>query len=259
MTPSNKRFLIIGLALILVTALASPASAGQHFRMENTTDAYQMAGQTMPAKTDTTDYWIADGNVRVDMGDSATFVYVGSTKTLYGLNHTDKSYFEFAEGGFSKLLEREMGANSGPMMDQMMQMFHVKATVTPTEETKKIGDWNCTKYVSEVELMGTVVPTIMWATTDIDVDPALYGIATNAMKAILPGFDEMMTEFQKVKGIAVETSSDANFNGIQISTHGRLVDFSEADAPKDAFVIPEGYNKTEMQMPGMGGGMGGGR
>ncbi|HOP06684.1 MAG TPA: DUF4412 domain-containing protein [candidate division Zixibacteria bacterium] len=253
MTPSQKRYFTFSLALILLMAMASIANAAaQHLLMENHVDAYQVAGQTIPDKTDTTEYWLENGNARVNMGDSASFIYHSETKTMYGLNHVDKSYFEFSVGDFESLLEREMGADAGPMMEQMKAMFQVKATVTPTEETKKIDDWNCTKYLSKVELMGTVVPTEIWTTTDINMDANIYSIASNAMKAILPGFDGMMAELEKIKGVTVESSSETNFNGIVMKTHSKLIKYEEASAPTGAYTVPEGYKKTDMQMPGGG-------
>ena len=89
----------------------------------------------------------------------------------------------------------------------MMEMMRMTVTVTPTEETQKIGDWNCTKYNVKMTMgMGGASDIEMWATEDAKIDYSAFMELTNSFKGMMPGYEQMMEEMKKVKGIPIKTS-----------------------------------------------------
>jgi len=251
-TYANK-FIRTSMFVFLITlCLCLPAMAGQHLAYEVTKNAYQRGGETVPASVDTMHHWLDGKNARTDGDKNTTYLYHGETGLIYTINHDSRTYNEIEQGAFKKLLEKHMGPDAGEAAERMMSMFQIKSSVTPTEETKKIGNYDCTKYVFELTIASPVKHTI-WATKDLAVDMELYSIANNAMQALLPGFDGMITELNKIGGVPVESSFEANFQGILTSGSSRLLNYEEVDLGKDKFAIPEGYAKEEIQLPGMGG------
>lgn len=242
-------------ALLVVMLLVLPLIANADYKLVQAVyvDSYSMQGQTVPAKADTNVTWLAPGQARVNQGDTASFVILAKNNVMYMLDHKDKKYTEVPVGAFSAMIEAQGSKDSTAMAQakSMLDMMRVKAKVTPTEETQKIGDWNCLKYELAIEIAMTTSTTEAWVTNDIDLDYDLYNWATQTMKAFLPGFDEVMTEMKKMKGVQVKSVTTASFMGVDMKTTTELLSAEEMTAPAGSFSIPDGYEKTDLKMPGM--------
>ncbi|MFH1686647.1 MAG: DUF4412 domain-containing protein [bacterium] len=248
MTLKTSVFVVM---LLLVLPLA--ASADYKLVQAVHVDGYSMQGQTVPAKDDTTVTWLAPGQARVNQGDTASFVIVAEKNLMYMLDHKDKKYTEVPVGAFASMIEAQGDKDSTTMAQakSMLDMMRVKAKVTPTEEAQKIGDWDCKKYELAIEIAMTTSTTEAWVTKDIDLDYELYSWATQTMKAFLPGFDEALAEMKKMEGVQVKSITTASFMGVDMKTTTELISVEQASAPAGSFGIPEGYAKTDLQMPGM--------
>ncbi len=90
---------------------------------------------------------------------------VGGDMTF--LNNAEKEYYQINAKGL-------MEGMSQPGMEQMRTMMEqTKVTVEPTDETKKINDWNCRKY--KVTKTGMIeVEQEIWATEDVALDLKRY-------------------------------------------------------------------------------------
>ena len=90
----------------------------------------------------------------------------------------------------------------------------------------------------------------IWATEDIDIDYNLYYLVSNAMMASFPGFEDLVSEFNKIKGIAVLTNGEIEMMGAKSTSANSLLEYKKSDPPAGIYEIPKGYK--EITIPGMG-------
>lgn len=237
---------------LLIVAFAVSASADSYFKQLTYTGAMEMMGNTTPERYDTTETWLSkDRAYAILPGDYAFLIKIDEGIGI-SINHNDSSYAEIPLD-FDKLLSEatdnsKEAEEAKKMAEQMMGQMEI--TVTPTEETKKIKDWNTKKYILEIKMgmMGT--KSDIWATQDIDIDYNLYYLATNVMMASMPGFEDLVSEYNKIKGIAVLGEGEINMMGSKTTSSNELLEYKEAAAPAGIYEIPSGYKK--ITVPGMG-------
>jgi hypothetical protein len=120
----------------------------------------------------------------------------------------------------------------------------MEAKITETAETKRIKNWNCRKYLIEVSMPIGKSRSEAWATEEIRIDPQLYWTASNARIASQQGFEKIIEEMKKVKGMIVYQETNAEAMGSTVRTVEEVVEVSEKAAPAGSFDIPKGYKKT---------------
>jgi len=158
---------------------------------------------------------------------------------LYILQHAQKSYMEVPLSFTA--------AAQAPAAD-----LGIKVTVTPTAEKKKIGTWECKRYLMKMEMggMGFATESEIWATEEIKIDPALYAKFSSAMMAANPmlasSLQSMLEEMKKIKGVQVRSATSVQMMGQTIKSTSELIEFREGKAPEGIFELPEGYNKKSM-------------
>ncbi len=239
-----------------VILLAGAVSAGAeiYIKQNRHTDAYTVMGQSQLEKDEITVTWLAKDKARTDMGEENSIIILPEKKAMIMLNHKDKTYMELPFG-----MDNMMGAMMGGEQDEetkkamemakkMAQGFmkSIEAKVTETEETKKIKDWNCRKYVIEVSMpMAGKSTSEAWATEEIKIDPRLYWMTANAMMASQQGFETLLQEMQKVKGVIVYQETKSEVMGSEVRMVEEVVEIAEKAAPAGAYEIPAGYKKTQ--------------
>ncbi len=245
----------VGLSVIATLLLSAAAHADLYMKQAKHTDAFTVMGQTQPEKNETVVYWFGKDRVRIDIGDSQSTIVVLDKKVGYLLDHGSKSYSEFpidmqkalgaaaAAGGKESAKAKETQQKT---TESILQGIDVK--VTNTGETKKIKDWDCRKYLVDVTMPMGASQSELWATESIKIDPAVYWAATNAMMAGQPGFEKILEEMKKVKGIAVQNVTTAKVMDTEVKSTEELVEIAEKSAPAGAFDLPKDYKKTEGMM-----------
>ena len=134
--------------------------------------------------------------------------------------------------------------NIRQQMQGMASMMSVSATVTPTEETKEIKGYKCTRNNIEFKMGMMGVTTVNWVTADIDIDSEAYNKVAYATMALMPGGEGVIKELSKLKGVLIRSTGSINMMGSQVNVSTELVDISEGDAPEGAYEIPKGYKKV---------------
>lgn len=239
----NKAIRLVGIAgLIAGTIWATEASADVRIRQLFQTDAFEIMGQVMPATNDTNTIWLSGNNARLNTGDTASMILLGDDGRLLQLDHINKQYSEIVLG--------DTGQSVDPEMRQMLAMMKTEVEVTPTEETLKIGEWNCRKFIIEKQIGMMNATTEAWATTDIEVNTESIHRILNSLMAYMPNYKEAMKQFSKIEGVIVRETTTAEVMGQKMLSSSELVDVHKEDAPKDAFIIPEDYQKVPIQVPG---------
>ncbi len=246
---------IVLLTLILFASLATPVFADVMIRQLNSTDAFEMMGQQVPAKSDTSVVWIGDGVARFDVADTATMIFNASENTIALINHTSKSYsmVPLGQGGemdISKMMDtegmsEEEIAEAKAAMQGMMGAMQLKMTVTPTEESKKIKDWNCKKYTVVTDMGMVKAASESWVTNEIKLNYDLFFNVTRAFMAMMPGFEDAMKEFKKMEGMPVWSETNVDMMGAKVHSTTELLEYKEASAPAGTYKIPEGYKESK--------------
>jgi hypothetical protein len=226
--PVTKRVLLKGamnvkqslkLALLLVPMLATWAFAGIYYEQELKT-----ATQTMK-----TVCYISGPKMRVEMqgpmGNAVSIQRYDQGK-MYQLYPNNKMYMEMPV------------PKPGPEVEAQLQV-----TTTKTDETKKVGDYNCTRYDVTVKGAPNMPPegitTQYWTTTDVDVadDWTKFSDAQARSQST-----KQAAEMAKVKGfpIQVEMTSPAGKMTMTVTT------VKKQDVPDSMFEVPADYQKMAM-------------
>lgn len=237
--------------IIVSFGIGSSALADSYFKQAIHVGAFEMMGQTSPEKNDTSIVWLTEDKACSQTGNEASVIFDAKKGLMYMVDHEKKQYSVIPMDLFSK--GNKEGESKNDEMTKMMQAMvgNMEITVTPTDETNKIGDWNATKYNVDIKIAMMPSKQEVWATEDIKIDHTLFNAVSNGMMAQMPGFEKIVNEMKKVKGIPVKTITSTSAMGGEIVTSMNLIEYAEKDAPDGVFDIPEGYKKVEGGM-GMG-------
>jgi hypothetical protein len=247
---SKKRPLSV-LAVLVVFCFAlgvASARADVCMKQKTHTGSFTMRGQTQPEKDETTVIWLGENKVRTDSDSGRSVIFLADKGLLYVIDNNKKTYMEMPLDLNKSMNEAlagqgEQGQRIAGMMRGMMGGMTVK--VTDTGETKKIGSWNCRKYLVDMKMSMGGTSSEAWATEDIKIDSKLYFTAFNAMMANMPGFQDMIKEMQKVKGVIAYQESTAKMMGSEVKSTMELLECADKSAPDGAYEIPAGYTKVK--------------
>ncbi|MCK5124629.1 MAG: DUF4412 domain-containing protein [candidate division Zixibacteria bacterium] len=246
--------------LVIIAALfiSAPVLADDFLLQVMHTDAYEVMGQKQPAIDDTTIIWLTDGKACTQNPDNSSVIYNAEENSIYMLNNEKKEYSVIQLGQAAGDAKGESGDESQAAMMKRAQamMGKPKITVTLSEETKKIGDWQTKKYDVNLAMAMMASKQQMWVTEDIKIDNSALHAVSGGMMAQMPGFADIIEQMKQIKGVPVLTVTSASVMGQKIITTTELIEYSEKDAPDGIYDVPNGYKKVEMNM-GRGMGMGG--
>ncbi|MEW6413169.1 MAG: hypothetical protein AB1483_11985 [Candidatus Zixiibacteriota bacterium] len=238
---------------IVVFTAAAPVVADQYIKQVTITDPVSIMGQNQPGRSDTTVVWIGDTRSSMQSPGKQWVIYDATDNMLYFVDHNKKAYSEMS-ADIGKAMEEMMPSEEGEGADEEAEMMKgmaqammasMEVTVTPTDETKKIKDWDAKKYVVVMKMpMGTTT-TDVWATDDIDLDFEMFQNAANGAMALMPGFEKMRQEMLKIHGVTVESVTEANMMGAVIRSTLEVLEWEQKDAPAGTYDIPADYEKVD--------------
>ncbi|WP_415405761.1 hypothetical protein ACLHDG_08325 [Sulfurovum sp. CS9] len=245
----EKTFLKWGMVLIFFTLMFQNAYGDIYMKQKQHTDAVTMMGQTQPAKDVISESWITSDKV-VTMSEKQKVIIDMNKKIITMIDHEAKSIVDMPMD-FSKSMDKkgdmseEEKAGFQQLMGAMMQM---DVKVEETNERKKIGKWNCQKYLQTINMaMGTTNSEI-WATEDIKVDGDLYAKYSVGILAQIPGMGQNMSavtqELKKIKGVHVYSEQTITMMGQPMKSSIELIEFKEGKAPSNIFDLPAEYKKA---------------
>ncbi|MGC9325530.1 MAG: DUF4412 domain-containing protein [Desulfomonilia bacterium] len=254
----NSLMRMMILCAVCVGILPCLLHADMYLKYKNHTDAFEIMGQQQPAKDSVRETWVAKDSVRTDEAGQTTIMRLDK-KLVYFVDHTSKVYSESP-------LELEKMANQAidedddmdaeekeqakQFLQGMMSSMKLEISVKETGEKKKIGTWNCTKYLQTTTMAGTTSNSDVWATKDIKVDYELLNRMYAAGMMMMPGMRESMNdvieEMNKIKGVTVYTSSTSDVMKTKVKTTQELIEYADKKAPPGFFEPPKGYKKQSM-------------
>ena len=247
----EKTFFKWVMVLMFTTLMFQNAYGDIYMKQKQHIDAVTMMGQTQPAQDLISETWITADKM-VMMNEKQKVIMDMDKKIMTMVNHERKIIAEipmdFSKGmGKKEGMSVEEKAQFQQMMGKMMQM---DIKVEETNEKKKIGKWNCRKYLQTIEMaMGTTKSEI-WATEDIEVDENLYAEYSVGMLSKMPGMSQNMDaikqEMKKIKGVQVYTEQTTMMMGQPMKSSLELIEFREGKAPSSLFDLPAGYKREGM-------------
>lgn len=252
MSMKEKTFLKWSMALIFLILMFQNAYADIYMKQKQHTDAVTMMGQTQPAKDVISESWITADKI-VMMTEKQKVIMDMDKKTMTMVNHEQKVIANMPmdlSKSMGKMDRKEdMSPEAKAQFQQMMsQMMQIEVKVKETNERKKIGKWNCRKYLQTINMaMGTTNSEI-WTTEDIKVDEDLYIKYSVGILAQMPGMSQNMDaiaqELKKIKGVQVYSEQTITMMGQAMKSTIEMIEFKEGKAPSDIFELPAEYKKT---------------
>ncbi len=222
-----------------ILVLAAFVSADVYIKSKMHTDAFSIMGQSQPAKDETIEQWFGDdkfANLSTDM----SLIVDLSKNVMHLINHKDKTYVESQLPlDFMKLLPPEMAQ----MMGAMMKMT---VTVTPTGQTKTIGQWKCSGYDVSLQMMMMPMKMAVWASTDVPMDMQKFAnMYSNVLKAQLRLDDAAVQEMMKIKGYWISSETTGEMMGAKIRSTTEVIEITKKTPDPSVYSVPAGYKKTE--------------
>ncbi|HPG39930.1 MAG TPA: hypothetical protein PLP19_11305 [bacterium] len=247
---NRKPVFIWMVSLLFLVLCIQTAHSDIYMKQKQHTDAMQIMGQSQPAEDIISETWMT-ANKMVVINPKQKIIIDMVKKTITMANHESKTYntmpLDFSQAKTEN--NQDMAA-----MQQMMGQMKMKMTVTPTNERKKISQWNCRKYNQTLEMdmgaMKTATKAEIWASPDIKIDKNMYAKYTASTMAMMPGMSQnmeaMIKEAEKIDGVQVYSSQTVEMMGQTIKSNTELLEYKEGTAPANVFDIPKNYKKAEM-------------
>lgn len=249
----TKRASVFGLVFVVACVIVPLAlHADMYIKQKNHTDGFSMMGQIQPATDMIFETWMAKDKARMDMYEDKSIIIRLDKKVMYMLDHAEMKYAEFPYSETGDILSAaisgsdlsdEEQAEAQKMMKGFAQMMTPKVSVTETEETQKIKNWNCKKYIMTMSIMGTKTVSEAWATEDIKIDYELYTTLSMSMMPKTPGLEKMLEEMKKIKGLTLLSTGTMSMMGTDVKFSQELLEVSKKSAPAGTYEVPAGYKK----------------
>ncbi len=236
-----KKILVV--IFILLTGWVF-ANADVYIKIKTHTDSYYDAGVIMPAEDSIEEIWIGDGKI-VFISENPTKIYDLENNLVSIIFPKNKIYAQSPLPlDRSKLLTEQYYSE--------LQMFKIKGIVRETDETKKIGEWNCQKYELETWIMyegnrDVEKDISLWMTMEVPFDLDMYGKgAANERKLRdLRYDDDLLSEWNKIKGCQIVLEMTSYYRGVARRYYEEVVEISEKNPPEGIYSVPPGYTKKE--------------
>lgn len=238
------RLLVISLVLLM-----SAGFAGADIKVEQQhhQDGFTMMGQNQPESNEEHVTWISDKKLRMDQGSSSTIVDLEAEKMII-LDHNKKTYTAVdIPVDLSSLLPPGMG-------EQMMAMMQFDVTVTPSDETKKVGEWTAKRYDLKMTSAMMSMNSVIWASTETPIDSKKYYELYSKVMSLQPGMEDMMENMRKIDGFVVsqEAAMSMKFMGeTTVGSSDLVTAIAKVDAPAGTYAPPADYTQQDFDFMAM--------
>lgn len=242
METSNMRK-ILAVIFILLTGWTF-ANADVYIKIKTHTDSRYDLGEIIPAEDSIEEILIGERKI-VFISENPTKIYDLENNLVSIIFPKKKIYAQSPLPlDRSKLLTDQYYSQ--------LQMFKIKGIVRETDETKKIGKWNCKKYELETWIMyegNRVVEKYisLWMTTEVPFDLDMYGKAAANERKLrdLRYDDDLLSEWNKIKGCQIALEMTSYYRGVARRYYEEVVEISEKNPPEGIYSVPPGYTRKE--------------
>jgi len=228
---SHRRALVLLIAVLTLPGLV--AAADYKIVKNRHTDPFSVMGHKQPAKDVQMVIWMGGDKMRIESPEN-TVIVRADRKKMYIVDPAGTEYRVLdLPVNFSKLMPPGMAS-------QMMTMMAMTAKVTPTDETKKIGQWKVRRF--DVTLSSKVVQLkqTVWTTQDVPVDVSAYRRMLDDLLSLQPGMADAVKELAKIQGLPIlqETTSSMAMAKGEMHSREEVVSIEKVAAPAGAYDPP---------------------
>jgi len=251
-----KRYFLLGtMTMLAVIVSAVFCTAGYIVKESTTSEAVTPMGPQ--TNTDVSTIYIEKGKIKsFSETDSTTMIVRLDKQIMYDIDHSDKTYQEIPFAVLESM-SKNIGDASSPemqeamkgmspeqkaMMEKMMGEMFAPMNVERTSETKSLIGHKCQKYV--ISRSGKSIMEI-WAAEDLEVGRDF----TEYLKITSAGHSEMFAEFDKIKGMPLETTVSMEMGGVKTKSHNVVTEVNQSSIGDSEFEVPAGYKKVAFEPP----------
>jgi hypothetical protein len=231
-------------ALILISLVTFSLQADMFIKQKQHTDGYTIAGNTVEETNEVLNVWIGEKGLRSD-GEGQSILVRNDTKNVYIIDHTQKEYTIVPFSQFDAISD---AITTSGLPDFVTNMIKMTATVSPTSETKKIGNYNCKKYLQTIKNAAMSSETVLWVTKDIKVDVEIYKKYLSSMLTATPAMRQLLgdisKEIDKIDGVYVLSNTVTNTMGNEIKSSAEVLEAKEGTAPAGTYELPAKYKEV---------------
>ena len=202
------------------------------------TDAAEVAGRQQPSSERTIRYSFGDQRVRREE-EGTTILLRFDQQKMFIVDDSERSVTEIALPiDLPALVPEEMR----PTLELMLESMSMQATVTPRDETRKVGQWKTRRYDLEMSnASGMSMQVTMWVSQDLPVDQDLFDRSVEALMALVPGSQDWIDQLRSIRGIPVRRETVLEVMGSQIHTVETIESVTETEVPPGHYDPPTGY------------------
>jgi len=230
-----KRLLLTGLIVLVFSSALLAADI--YIKQKSHTDGFAMMGQETPANDEFYHMWLGGNKMAMQMSAMGLVVDMEKNVMLW-INHENKNYVEMA-------LPLDLDKYFPEQMRQMMK--NVKVSVTPSDEKKTIGEWECGSYDMTLSFMGMDMKQKMWTSTQVPFDWKDYAerLMPKMYEAMFQLGDESLQELMTIEGFLIRQETTMAMMGNEIKSWQEVVEIEKKPAPAGTYGVPDGYAKKD--------------
>ena len=243
MTHRKSKSVAALLVLTIVAAgAATTAGADTLLVVKRHANAGNIGMMKQPARDSESKVWLGDKRVRRDDGQATSIMRLDKNK-MYLIDNASKTYHVIDLPIDYRKLNPQGGQAA---MDQVSALSKMDVTVTPRDESKKIGTWDAKRYdVVMTNSMGMKIENTLWV-SDIGVDSAELTKMTAAVTSLQPGTLDWVKKMEAIPGYPVLQETTVTIPGGQLegghmSSTEQLVSIEKKDPPAGLYDPPAGY------------------
>lgn len=248
--------LVLVIVVILLASLFLSADVDLYVKRMEKTAAFEMMGEKKPETVEIKELWLGE-NSFVQHSKMVSIILDGEKEKIYFILHPEKCYYEFSTD-----IDREkLLAMLPPEVAKVISSIEIKdVKVNIGGPKKQVANWNCEGAEFEMTIM---VPALglmpkykikLWTTKDIPFDYKKYSKAAdeffmNYILGIVNIDEDSKRELEKmetVEGFQVAAEITITLFGSEINIEMQVLEVAEKQAPADAYSIPKGYTKKNL-------------
>jgi hypothetical protein len=215
--------------------------ADVYIKQNTHTDAFEVMGQSQPAKDVINHMWLAD-NKMASLSEDQSFIIDLEKNVVFWINGQKKSYIQMdLPLDISKYLPEQAAA--------MMTNMNISVDVQPTGATESISGKTCEKYdvtMTIIMMMTMEMKMKIWATEDVPFDWRKFQDKMIQMfSPTMPLGEDALNAFKQIKGWQMRSEMTMNMMGTDMKTLQEVLEITEKNAPAGTYTVPEGYTKQD--------------
>ena len=234
-----RKYAVVFIVFFLFTTVFIHADV--YIQQKTHTDAFEVMGQSQPAKDVINHMWLAD-NKMASLSEDQSFIIDLESNKVFWMNTQNKSYIEMdLPLDISKYLPEQAA--------QMMSNMNISVAVQPTGTSETIAGKKCDKYdvtMTIIMMMTMEMKMKVWATEDVPFDWKKFQDKMIQMfSPTMPLGEEALNAFKQIKGWQMRSEMTMNMMGTDMTTVQEVMEITKKDAPAGTYTVPEGFTKQD--------------